>query len=143
MPIIKLEGQEIPIDAALAASDDLIRKALLPFYPEVGNATIGRKEENGDTIITIVKRAGSIGCTPFEQLVKAPESINPAIALAWRIKRKESKGELKSVKALLKYHAHIDQAIEQGECDAQAVNDSMKRLEQSPAQSSKHLVLGF
>ena len=76
-------------------------------------------------------------------MAKAPESINPAIALAWRIKRKESKGEIKSVKPLLKYHAHIDQAIEQGEADAQAVKDSLKKLEQSPAQSSKRLVLGF
>ena len=143
MPIIKLEGQEIPIDAALAASDDLIRKALLPFYPEVGNATIGRKEENGETIITIVKRAGSKGLTPFEQLVVTPESVNPAIALAGELKLKESKGELVEFFTLLQYQARIDEAIEQGTSDAEAVDQSLKKLTVATAQPSQRIVPGF
>ena len=51
------EGQTIPLPASIAASDDLIRKALAPFYENVATATI-RRDTKG---ITIIKRAGPKG----------------------------------------------------------------------------------
>jgi hypothetical protein len=51
------DGQDIPLPADIAANDDLIRKALAPFYPDVANAEIRR----ADGKITIIKRAGPKG----------------------------------------------------------------------------------
>lgn len=55
--MIRLEGQTIPLPADVAASDELIRKALSPFYPDVANAEIKRD----DSGISVVKRAGPKG----------------------------------------------------------------------------------
>ena len=55
------EGQDISLPADIAASDDLIRKALSPFYPDVANADIRRETKDGASVITVVKRAGPKG----------------------------------------------------------------------------------
>ena len=55
------EGQDVPLPADIAASDDLIRKALSPFYPDVANAEIKRETKDGASVITVVKRAGPKG----------------------------------------------------------------------------------
>ncbi len=62
-PIIVIDGQELPIDAATAETDEAIRQALRGFYPDITNATITRRTENDRLIITIVKRAGTKGAT--------------------------------------------------------------------------------
>ena len=56
-----LEGQTIPLPADIAANDDLIRKALSPYYPDVANAEIRRETQDGAVTISIVKRAGPKG----------------------------------------------------------------------------------
>ncbi len=33
MPILKIDGQELELDEAMAASDELLRQGLAPFYP--------------------------------------------------------------------------------------------------------------
>lgn len=142
MALIKLEGQSIPIDNAIAAADDLIRKALLPFYPEVGNATISRTEEDGETIINIVKRAGSKGSTPLACLIAAPEEVNPAIALSWELKRQDAAGALE-LPQLLAYHPRIEGAIEQGEAEESQVNKALNKLKAALAQPSQQQVPGF
>ena len=57
MKINLSEGQTIELPDEIAASDELIRKALAPFYPDVANAEIQR----GDKGITVIKRAGPKG----------------------------------------------------------------------------------
>jgi hypothetical protein len=49
------------LPADIAASDDLIRKALSPYYPDVANADIRRETKDGASVITVVKRAGPKG----------------------------------------------------------------------------------
>lgn len=142
MAIIKLEGQSIPIDNDIAAADELIRKALLPFYPEVGNATISRSEEDGETVINIVKRAGTKGSTPLASLIAAPEEANPAITLAWELKRLEAAEELE-LRQLLEYHPRIDRAIEQGEAEAEQVAEALNKLQAAVTQPSQQRIPGF
>jgi len=55
--IIKIEGQEIPLDAAIAADDNLLKTALSPYYPSIKNAQITRETRNGQMIVSIVKKA--------------------------------------------------------------------------------------
>ena len=55
------EGQDVSLPADIAASDDLIRKALSPFYPDVATAQIRRESHGGVDSITVIKRAGPKG----------------------------------------------------------------------------------
>lgn len=55
--IIKIEGQEFPLDAAIAADDNLLKTALSPHYPSIKNANITRETRAGQMIVSIVKKA--------------------------------------------------------------------------------------
>lgn len=56
--IIKIEGQEIPLDAAIASDDNLLKTALSPHYPSIKNAQITRETTaTGEMIVSIVKKA--------------------------------------------------------------------------------------
>ncbi len=62
--IVKIEGQEFPLDVAIAAADNLLKAALSPHYPSIKNAQISRETRAGQMIISIVKKAehkGSYG----------------------------------------------------------------------------------
>jgi hypothetical protein len=55
--IIKIEGQEFPLDVAIAADDNLLKAALSPHYPSIKNAQISRETRAGQIIVSIVKKA--------------------------------------------------------------------------------------
>lgn len=55
--VVKIEGQEFPIDVAIAKEDDLLKAALSPHYPSIKNAQISRETRAGQMIVSIVKRA--------------------------------------------------------------------------------------
>ncbi|HRH40237.1 MAG TPA: hypothetical protein PKY82_01240 [Pyrinomonadaceae bacterium] len=55
--IIKIEGQEIPLDVSIAADDNLLKAALSPYYPSIKNAQISRETRVGQMIVSIVKKA--------------------------------------------------------------------------------------
>jgi hypothetical protein len=81
MPILKIDGQELELDEAMAASDELLRQGLAPFYPFMQNALIERKtDKDGKLVIEVVKRAGTKGTiTPLSVLIDAQEEVNEAI----------------------------------------------------------------
>ena len=54
---IKIEGQEFPLDTAIAADDNLLKTALSPHYPSIKNAQISRETRAGQMIVSIVKKA--------------------------------------------------------------------------------------
>ncbi|MDQ3749158.1 MAG: hypothetical protein M3367_09130, partial [Acidobacteriota bacterium] len=53
----KIEGQEFPLDVAIAEKDDLLKAALSPHYPSIKNAQISRETRAGQMIVSIVKKA--------------------------------------------------------------------------------------
>ncbi|CAN5143151.1 hypothetical protein BH20ACI1_BH20ACI1_19390 [soil metagenome] len=55
--IIKIEGQEFPLDVAIAADNELLKTALSPHYPSIKNAAITRETRAGQMIVSIVKKA--------------------------------------------------------------------------------------
>ncbi len=55
--IVKIEGQEFPLDVGIAEKDDLLKAALSPHYPSIKNAQISRETRAGQIIVSIVKRA--------------------------------------------------------------------------------------
>lgn len=56
--VVKIEGQEFPLDVAIAADDNLLKTALSPHYPSIKNAQITRETvEPRQMIVSIVKKA--------------------------------------------------------------------------------------
>ncbi|HLM62534.1 MAG TPA: hypothetical protein VK308_17160 [Pyrinomonadaceae bacterium] len=55
--VVKIEGQEFPLDVAIAKDDNLLKAALSPHYPSIKNAQISRETRAGQMIVSIVKRA--------------------------------------------------------------------------------------
>lgn len=55
--VVKIEGQEFPLDVAIAKDDELLKAALSPHYPSIKNANISRETRIGQMIVSIVKRA--------------------------------------------------------------------------------------
>lgn len=54
---VKIEGQEFPLDVAIASDDNLLKTALSPHYPSIKNAQISRETRAGQMIVSIVKKA--------------------------------------------------------------------------------------
>lgn len=55
--IIKIEGQEIELEAALAEDDRVLKAVLQPYYSSVENAQFTRDVKEGRLTVTIVKKA--------------------------------------------------------------------------------------
>lgn len=65
--IVKIEGQEIPLDVAIAGDDNRLKMALSPYYPSIKNANISRETRAGQMIVSIVKRAEHKGKSDGER----------------------------------------------------------------------------
>jgi hypothetical protein len=63
MAVIKIEGQEFELKAALAEDDSLLKTVLQPHFSSVENAQFKREVKNGKLIVTIVKRAQHKGAS--------------------------------------------------------------------------------
>ena len=57
MAVIKIEGQEVELEATLAQDDKLLKSILQPHYSSIENAAIIREIKDGRLTVTIVKRA--------------------------------------------------------------------------------------
>lgn len=57
MAVIKIEGQEVELETALAQDDKLLKSILQPHYSSIENAAITREIKDGRLTVTIVKRA--------------------------------------------------------------------------------------
>ena len=61
MATIKIDGQTIQLEDTTANSDEQLRMALTPFFPDAANSTFDRKQENGTLVVSVVKKAGTKG----------------------------------------------------------------------------------
>jgi hypothetical protein len=57
MAVVKIEGQEFELEAALAENDKLLKTVLQPHFSGVENANITRETKDGRLTVTIVKKA--------------------------------------------------------------------------------------
>lgn len=63
MAVIKIEGQEFPLEAVLAEDDKMLKTVLQPHFSSIENANITREVKNGQLIVSIVKRAQHKGAS--------------------------------------------------------------------------------
>ena len=142
---VSVEGQTIPVPEEIGASDESVKRALAPFYPEVANALITRTVKalpdgkDSHTTITVVKRAGSKGTSnPIEFLLACPGCKNPAIALYEEISAQDM-----DPLAQLELDNLIDAVIAEGEKQARAQQYASERLQKSAPLPSPFVVKGF
>lgn len=137
MPILKIDGQELELDEAMAASDELLRQGLAPFYPFMQNALIERKtDKDGQLVIEVVKRAGTKGAiTPLSVLIDAKEEVNQALALAWILKRQEAAGEIEA-SHIVQMYGQIEAAIATGREEESLIDAAWSFLTSTIAQVS-------
>lgn len=138
MATLKIEQQELELDDAIAANDELLRQGLAPFYPFINNALIERKtDKDGQLVIEVVKRAGTKGATStsLSVLMDTPEAVNPAITLAWQLKQREAIGQIETVN-LVQMYEQIDDAISKGREEERLVDAAWSFLSRAAAQTS-------
>ena len=122
-----LEGQEIPLSDEVGATDDTVRNAIIPYFPEVGTADIRREEKNGITEIRLLKRAGTKGSVVIQSLIDSNSEINPALSLSWQLKELERSGNL-DINKLISFQPQIANAVDVGEDWEKTVTDTLTAL---------------
>jgi hypothetical protein len=156
--ILSGDGLTIEIEDEIARSDDLLKRALSPHYPDLANALISREEKEGILKVTVSRRAGPKGSLQTGKvespnpvvlaLEEAPDYLNPALALAWQLYFQATSGNNPDVKGLpleeqLALQAVITEAILKGEVEASEVQKTVDRLRTAPNVPSRRLPEGF
>lgn len=142
---IMYEGHEIPIDDTIAASDELLKQALLPHLgAEIANAQVTRTTKEGQPVVTLTKRAGPKGTTTqvLEAFRQAPEYINPAFGLACMLKWNEARGTL-DFQGLLDLQPVIEAALASDEREETHIKRAVSRMREAPAVTSTSIIVGF
>ena len=122
-----LEGQVLDLPDEVASTDDTLRNAFVPFFPELGTADIKRQEKDGITEIRMVKRAGTKGNVITQSLIDSEMEINPALELTWQLKQLERSKAL-SIEELISFQEQISNAIDVGEDWERNINHSLESL---------------
>ena len=137
--IVIIESQQVPIPEETAISDEKLRLAISTYFPEYANAEITRQNKGDTTEIRLVKRAGTKG-NCITELTLAPEQINPAFELAWKLKLLEIKNQL-TLEVLIDMQGKINQTIKIGESWETYTDKVSKSLRQQPPAPSNCPVL--
>lgn len=137
--IIKIEGQDIPVPEEIGATDEMVKNALKPVFPEVANASLTRTTKDDLTTITVIKRAGSKG--GWQELITAPEGRNPVITLQRDLA--DVNPNRLPVDQLLKMDRKITKAVEEGDRQNGAVGHAFHRLKKSKAIPATFVPRGF
>lgn len=142
MITIQIDGQNFPLPEEIAAKDELLKAALAPFVPWIANAQIDRKEENGATVVNVIKRAdwkGNAGAV-VSALVATREEMNPAVALWLQL---QDQFDLNDPGVVLALEPTINKAIAAGEKEIAEVHQSLSRLAECAPAPAGRIPLGF
>lgn len=137
-----IEGTNIPVPEEIGASDEAIKRALTPFYPEVANAMITRVTKDETVTITVVKKAGSKGQSgdPIDALIQCPGGKNAAVVLYEELRELPADIDPADLLAL---ETRVEKAVERGEQEVQAMRDSAARLATCTAIPAPFVPEGF
>lgn len=141
---VRYDGRDIPMDAAIACDDDLLKQALMPHLgAEIANATISREGEGRQMVVTLTKRAGPKGAVAgFAGLIAATEQINPVFGVAWMLRWNDARGTLDFL-SLSELQTVIDTTIAQGDAEERHTRRSLSQLHHAPASATHAIVIGF
>lgn len=153
MALVKLsaDGQELSLPDSIANDDAQLKAALTPFYPEMANATIRRETLGGEIIVTMTKQAGTKGAERTGAgagagelrpvglyLEDAPQELNPALRVAWRIQYMQALDRLE-LEDLIELQPKIEAAYQEGQHAATFINRVAETLKNCPARPASKL----
>ncbi len=139
---VNIDGQNFPLPDEIGLKDELVRAALAPFVPWIVNAQIQRREEGGNTLVTVIKRADTKGSAGnvLDALIAVHQQMNPAIEL-WSELRQEVK--LDDPGAMIEWQPAIAEAIQAGERDIETIHASLVYLVECAPVPASRVSLGF
>jgi hypothetical protein len=126
--IVEIFGQQIEIPDGLR--DEQVRALFAPFYPDIAHAQLKREGER----LKVIKQAGTKGCyaAVAENLQQAPAYLNPALALALRLREPEIQGHL-SLEMLLPLQEALESALAENQQQSQLSRKMAAKLAAAPA----------
>lgn len=134
-------GQSLPIEDRIARDDNLLRQALAIVYPGAANADIKREEKNGELVVSVIKRAGSKG-HPLAVLKAAPEEVNPALLMAWELKKMERAGEF-DLRVSVAVQGQVRKALNEGEIEKARIDKMLRTLKLLKPCPARQVPVGF
>ena len=143
MATVRFEGRDIPMPETIAASDELLKQALVPHLgAEIANATISRTTTDERMIVTLVKRAGPKGSHLLDALIAAPEAINPALGLGWMVKWNDARGTLQ-LPQLIDLQPALEEAIRACDLEDRHTSRAVASLTKADPTTASLLIEGF
>ncbi len=136
---ITIDGQVFPVPEVVAEKDELLKAALAPFVPWIANAQIERKEQDGQTVVSVVKRADWKGNAVVDALIVCPNEMNPAVALWMQIQAMDTTAP----ETILALEPSIASALEVGDQEITAVHQALAQLVGCTPISAQRIPLGF
>ncbi|MCI0488973.1 MAG: hypothetical protein L0229_20465 [Blastocatellia bacterium] len=136
------DQQTLELADEIAGTDDTLRAALSPYYPDLANCDIARKKTGDAMVVTVTKRAGTKGASPLDHLVAAEESLNPAVEMNRELLDLEIRGAL-SAAELLRRAPEIERAVERGRKQIDHVTHARRFLAGAEAETSVCVPEGF
>ena len=140
--LLIVEGQEIPLTAEVAVTDETVRNCIAPFYPSAATAILRREEVDGITRIHMVKTAGTKGSSVLQSLLDSDDSLNRALALSFQLKQLEIEGSM-DIAILLEFQQEIDNAIALGSDWSDHSKASLNKLIGTLPCASTVAIVGF
>ena len=140
--VVTGEGQETFVPESVAKEDATLKRLLASFYG-TDNFRIERKEENGETVVRVVKMAGAKGqvVSPLLTLTGLTGSENPVILLYRELAEVDlTRLAPEEVPALNK---RVEDALAQGAEQYQRMQSARTRLERSSSSPACVPIAGF
>ncbi len=145
MVSISIEGQTLELPPDIAVSDDAIRRAMAPIFPQIATATLSRTTNpaDGSTVIKATKQAGTKGQyeTILAKLKNSPQHINPIFPLYQRLYG--NNGPFENAETFFLIQNDIEKALRNGEAEHQAIESIRQRLLDAPSHPSSTIPVAF
>ena len=140
--IVNGEGQETFVPESIANDDAMLKRLLASFYG-TDYFRLERKEENGDTVVHVIKMAGTIGVAslPLAVLLDCPGGENPVVALYRELAEVDAAGL--SPEEVCRMQKRVEQALETGQELYRRMSASQTRLSRAKSFPSPIPITGF
>ena len=140
--VVTGEGQETFVPESIAKDDATLKRLLASFYG-TDNFRIERKEENGETVVRVVKMAGAKGqaVSPVQTLTGCAGSENPVILLYRELAEVDLTRLVPEEVPVL--NQRVEDALAQGAGQYRRMQSARTRLERSSSSPACLPIAGF
>jgi hypothetical protein len=140
--IVNGEGQETFVPESIANDDATLKRLLASFYG-TDNFRLDRKQENGETVVHVVKMAGAKGyaTSPVILLRSCAGGENPVVALYRDLAGVDVTGL--TPEEICQMQKQVEATLETGQGQYQRMQASRTRLARSSSFPSPISIPGF